>query len=101
MTKLSLNVMYKDLEENHISYLFQDYALLENQTVQYNFDLAKKFNHTISNDYILKEEHLSVFICIVIPKMTQDKKQVIKTTIIDKNGNELKPIIEISGERGK
>lgn len=40
------------LRRNHISYLFQNYALLENQTVQYNFDLAKKFNSNISNDYI-------------------------------------------------
>ncbi|HIB1875392.1 TPA: ATP-binding cassette domain-containing protein [Enterococcus faecium] len=40
------------LRRKHISYLFQNYALLENQTVQYNFDLAKKFNSNISNDYI-------------------------------------------------
>lgn len=40
------------LRRNHISYLFQNYALLENQTVQYNFELAKKFNSNISNDHI-------------------------------------------------
>ncbi|WP_428214767.1 ATP-binding cassette domain-containing protein, partial [Enterococcus faecium] len=43
---------FKTLQQNHISYLFQNYALLENQTVQYNFELAKKFNSNISNDHI-------------------------------------------------
>ncbi|WP_429939619.1 MULTISPECIES: hypothetical protein [unclassified Enterococcus] len=39
----------------------------------------------------------------VLPKMKQEKQNVIKTTIIDKNGKQLKPvpITEISGELGK
>lgn len=49
------------LRRNHISYLFQNYALLENQTVQYNFELAKKFNSNISNDHIYNL--LTDFLC--------------------------------------
>ena len=44
-----------------------------------------------------------ILIWVILPKMKQEKQDVIKTTIIDKNGKQLKPvpITEISGELGK
>ncbi|EPH99506.1 hypothetical protein D920_01222 [Enterococcus faecalis 13-SD-W-01] len=44
-----------------------------------------------------------ILIWVVLPKMKQEKQNVVKTTIIDKNGKQLKPvpITEISGELGK
>ena len=44
----------QNLRRYHFGYIFQNYALIENETVEKNFELSKKFNSSYSDTLVLE-----------------------------------------------